>query len=81
MRDGYLSTALDRAEAVDGFMGRGPRAALLEIAAPAGTRGLWVPPLGRQELADEDEVLLARATVIVFRTRSTVGGTLVWSAR
>jgi hypothetical protein len=58
-------------------MGDGPGAALLVLVAPAGARALWVPPLGRAELADEHEVLLARRTPLVFRTRTRVGGTLV----
>jgi hypothetical protein len=72
-----VSTTLDRREAVDGFMGLGRRAALLKIAAPRGASGVWVPPLGREELAAEDEVLLARDTSLVVKSRSRIGGTLV----
>jgi hypothetical protein len=73
----YVSTTLDRDEAVDGFVGRSTPGALLEIAVPAGSCGVWLPPLGREELADEQEVLLARKTPLMVRTRSWVGGILV----
>ena len=74
---GFLSTTLDRREAIDGVMGGDERAALLEIAVPAGAIGFWVPPLGREELAAEDEVLLARNTLLIARRRSRIGGILV----
>jgi hypothetical protein len=73
----FVSTTLDRSEAVDGFTGPGDQAALLVVAAPAGTRGVWVPPLGRDDLAAEDEVLLARHTSLLLTTRARAGGILV----
>ena len=75
----YLSTTLDRRVAVREFMGSEPRAALLQITAPAGVPGLWLPPIGDREYAYESEVLFRRGTLLAFLDRRVDRGILMAS--
>jgi hypothetical protein len=71
----FLSTSVALRVAVEEFVDpAAPRGGVVRIAAPAGTPGLWVPPLGDRQLAREREVLLARNLVLHHTTRGTDGG-------
>lgn len=77
--DTFVSTTIYRQVAIDEFtQPPGPGGpALLEIAAPAGTAGLWLPPAGDPDLAYQGELLLPRETRIVVRGEREDAGILV----
>ena len=56
----FVSTTIYRQVAIDEFTRPpGPGGpALLEVEAPAGTPGLWLPPAGDPDLAYQGELLL-----------------------
>jgi hypothetical protein len=75
---GYVSTSFSRAVAEHEFaVSTAGDGAVLRIRVAAGTRGLWIPPLGRRAFAYEDEVLLPHGTFLTFFTRRREAGTLV----
>lgn len=75
----FLSTSISRDVAVREFAAPpGPGgAALFEVSVPAGTRGLWIPPIGDPELAYQGELLLPRRTRLVVRGEREEAGILV----
>lgn len=62
--DSFLSTTIHRHVAVGEFTEPpGPDGpVLLDVVAPAGTRALWVPPVGDSALAYQGELILPRRT-------------------
>lgn len=72
----YLSTTLDRRVAEREFA-VGPRPAVLRIGVHRGTHALWVPPLGWRELANEQELLFPRDTLVRYGARRHEGPLLV----
>lgn len=82
---GYLATSVESSVAESVFaQPQGPGGAfMLHLIAPANTPAVWVPPLGRGDLADQYELLFgARRRIIVVdvdRTGSipTVIGKLI----
>jgi hypothetical protein len=75
-RPAYLSTSLDRGVAERDFA-IGTRPGLLRVAVRRGAHGLWVPPLGRRDLAYEQEVLLPRDTTLRYGGRTMEGKIVV----
>ena len=75
----FVSTTIYKPVAVDEFtQPPGPSGpALLEIQAPPGTPGLWVPPAGDPDLAYQGELLLPRETRIAVRGERVEEGILV----
>jgi len=74
----YLSASLDETVATRDFA-VGERPAVLRIAARRGARALWMPPLGRRELAYEQEVLFPRFTRIRYGGRTMEANVVVVS--
>lgn len=72
----YLSTTLDRGVAEREFA-VGPRPAVLRIGVHRGTHALWVPPLGWRELANEQELLFPRDTLVRYGARRQEGPLLI----
>lgn len=62
--DSFVSTSIHRHVALEEFTEPpGPGGpVLLKISAPAGTTGLWVPPVGDPTLAYQGELILPRLT-------------------
>lgn len=77
--DSFLSTSIHRYVAVEEFTEPpGPGGpVLLEIAAPAGTRALWVPPVGDPALAYQCELILPRRTRLRIDAVDTTADILV----
>lgn len=75
----FLSTTVFRDVAVREFtVPPGPGGpAVLEIDVPAGTPGVWGPPLGDRALAYQGEVLLGREVRLVVRDSDFKAGILV----
>jgi len=75
----FLSTSISRDVAVQEFAAPpGPGgAALFEVSVPAGTRGLWLPPIGDPALAYQGELLLPRRTRLLVRDEREEAGILV----
>lgn len=71
-----LSTTLDRGVAEREFA-VGPRPAVLRIGVHRGTNALWIPPLGWRELANEQELLFPRDTLVRYGARRREGPLLV----
>ncbi|HEX8003133.1 MAG TPA: ADP-ribosyltransferase [Mycobacteriales bacterium] len=77
-RAAFLSATLDEGIARRDFA-VGPRPALLRLALHRGVPALWVPPVGRRDLAYEQELLLPRATPVRYGRRTLDGDvTIVW---
>lgn len=75
----FLSTTVFRDVAIGEFTvppGHGGPA-LLEIDVPAGTPGVWVPPLGESALAYQGELLLGREVRLAVRDSDVEAGILV----
>lgn len=53
----FMSTTLNYQLAASEFVKPGPHPALLRLNVRAGASAIWVPPLGIEELADQDELL------------------------
>lgn len=64
---GYLSTSLSREVAKRDFVDGSTLGGVLRIFAPAGTKALWLPPLGDTMMADEEEILFREGTYLTFR--------------
>lgn len=77
--DTFVSTTIYKQVAIDEFtQPPGPGGPiLLDIDAPAGTPGLWLPPAGEPDLAYQGELLLPRETRIGVRGQRTEAGILV----
>lgn len=75
----FLSTTVFRDVAIGEFtVPPGPGGpALLEIEVPAGTPGVWVPPLGDPALAYQGELLLGREVRLAVRDSDVEAGILV----
>lgn len=75
----FLSTTIFREVALEEFTKpAGPGGpALLEISVPAGTRALWLPPVGDPALAYQGELLLDVGSRITVRGERQDGGILV----
>lgn len=75
----FLATSIFRDLALQEFAAPpGPGgAALFEIAVPAGTPGLWLPPIGDPALAYQGELLLPRRTRVLVRGEREDAGILV----
>lgn len=75
----FLSTSIYRDVALEEFAAPpGPGGpALLELVVPAGTYGLWLPPIGDPELAYQGELLLSRRTRVLVRGEREEAGILV----
>lgn len=75
----FLSTSISRDVALEEFAAPpGPGGpALFEVAVPAGTQGLWLPPIGDPELAYQGELLLPRRTRLLVRGERDEAGILV----
>lgn len=75
----FLSTSISRDVALEEFAAPpgsgGP--ALFEVTVPAGTQGLWLPPIGDPELAYQGELLLPRRTRLLVRGERDEAGILV----
>jgi len=75
----FVSTTIYKQVAFDEFTRPpGPSGpALLEMHAPAGTPGLWLPPAGDPDLAYQGELLLPRETRIAIRGERVEAGILL----
>ena len=56
----FMSTTTDRGTASPEFTHSGNTPAILLITARAGAPAVWIPPLGRQETAGQNELLLTQ---------------------
>ena len=54
----FMGAAVSRDIATPEFTHPGPAPAILQIVARAGTRAVWIPPLGKPEHARQSELLL-----------------------